>query len=58
MTKDGVRLRTVDGGVTATVLSVDYKSVAPDASIVPDGYRRVPADDDLVFRPIPRPPMD
>ena len=56
MTKDGLRLRVSTGVVTNTAISVVKEGVSPSASLVPDGFKRVPADDDRVtLRPPPMP---
>ncbi len=54
VTKDGVRLKRVQKGVTQIAVSVRYEAVSPDDSVIPDGYERVrgPEDKKNLQRPM------
>ncbi len=57
LTKDGVRLRRTQAGVTMTATSIVYGNVSADDCLVPDGYTRVQGEEDRKAgpRPIPMP---
>lgn len=55
VTEDGIPLQRITDGVTTTVTSVVYGPVDPDMSVVPYGYVRVPAEDDVPGRPLSPP---
>lgn len=55
VTDDGIVLRRVEDGTVTTASSVSYRAIAPAETRVPNGYSRVPAEDDTKFIPRPLP---
>ena len=55
VTDDGIVLRRIEDGTVTTASSVSYRPIAPAETRVPNGYSRIPAEDDTKFIPRPLP---